>query len=135
MKLLRWVGALIRSSLGNSIFIMVLAVVLIGWIAYTHATGDGIVTGTVIDAGGRPVAGATVMLRDKTLDLIKPPIETRTNASGVFTYHHIALISFFVSASKPGYVTSPRVHYHLCFETQHFKVPKPIVLTKGAGGG
>ncbi len=134
MKFLRWTGDLIRSHLGNSIFIMALAALLIFWIIYTHATADGILTGEVVNGSGRPIAGATVMLRDKTLDLIKPPILTRTNSDGIFTYHHNKLYSFFVSARKAGYVTSTEVHYHLYFELQHFKLPKPIVLVHSRGG-
>lgn len=131
MRPLRSVWALIRSNLGNSIFLLALATALVSWIVYTHATGDGIVTGRVVDSGGAPVAGATVLIREKTLSLIKPAVTAVTGESGVFTFHGIDMVEFLISARKGGFAASEDVHYHLYFKKQHFRVPRPLVLSRG----
>ena len=131
MKPLRSLWATIHANLGNSIFVFVLVLSLVSWIVYTRASSDGIVTGRVVDSSGAPVAGATVLIREKTLSLIKPPVRALTDAEGVFTFHKIDMIEFLISARKEGYAASKDVHYHLYFKKQHFRVPRPLVVSRG----
>ncbi|HUX12399.1 MAG TPA: carboxypeptidase-like regulatory domain-containing protein [Spirochaetia bacterium] len=130
MKLFRWTCALIRGSIANSIVIFVIVAAFAGWMAFVYLNNDGVITGVVVDGSGHPVSNARVLVREKTLQLIKPPIGTDTNSKGVYRFKDMKIIEFLISARKDGYKSPEPVHYHLYFKGQHFKVPKPLVLTK-----
>jgi len=130
MKFFRWVGALISGSLANSIVIFVILAALVGWLAFVSLNNDGVITGVVVDGKGNPVAGARVLVREKTLQLIKPPVGTDTDSKGVYRFKDMKIIEFLISARKDGYKSAQPAHYHLYFKGEHFKVPKPLVLTK-----
>jgi hypothetical protein len=130
MKLVKSIGDVIRGSIANSIVIFVIVAALVGWLVFVNLNNDGVITGRVVDSTGSPVADARVLVREKTLQLIKPPVGTDTDANGVFRFKDMKIIEFLISARKDGYTSPEPVHYHLYFKGEHFKVPKPLVLTK-----
>ncbi len=130
MRFFKWVRAAIRANIANSVVIFVILAAFVGWLSFVNLNGGGLITGVVVDGNGNPVAGARVLVREKTLQLIKPPVGTDTDARGVYRFKDMKIIEFLISARKDGYKSGEPVHYHLYFKGEHFKVPKPLVLTK-----
>lgn len=130
MKLLRWLGHLLAKKPSNTIFLLFLALLIGGWITYIRINRDGVVTGLVVDQAGRAVAGATVIIREKTLNYTFPPIETITDDRGVYTFQGIDMIEFIVEAEKEQYESSEKKRYHLYFRGQHFEVPEALWLSR-----
>ncbi len=130
MKPFRYIWDLIRSNPANSIVLLLLITSLTGWIVYVELNTDGIITGKVVDETGKPVPEARVLVREKTLNLIKPPIVTETNQDGVFVFKDMRIIEFLINAQKEGYEAGEDIRYHLYFKGQHFSLPKPLVLKK-----
>jgi hypothetical protein len=60
--------------------------------------GAGSITGRILDAGGSPVAGASLFVRDKDGELLERISLQTSTASGEFTYGGIAPGSYTVSA-------------------------------------
>jgi len=130
MKLYKYFLEIIRHNVANSIVIILLITTLLGWLVYVELNTDGIITGRVVDEKGAPVPEARVLIREKTLNLIKPPIVTQTNQEGVFLFTDMQIIEFLINAQKEGYEAGEDVRYHLYFKGQHFTLPKPLILKK-----
>jgi hypothetical protein len=69
-----------------------------GTIAQAHAQSNGSITGMVRDAGGVPIAGASVSLRPAR------DAEVKTDAHGAFTFGNLPAGSYDVSVTKGGFV-------------------------------
>ncbi len=109
----------------------ILVIILIGiaWAAiYIVTHDDGIIRGRVLNEEGEPVAGARVSLREKTINLLKPPVRTVTDDSGEFIYEEMEIIEFYISARKEGVGKAPRQWHHLYFKRQNYEIEEPIVL-------
>lgn len=130
MKLYKYFREVIRHNMANSIVIILLIVTLLGWLTYVELNTDGIITGRVVDEQGTPVPEARVLIREKTLNLIKPPVVTETNQEGIFLFENMKIIEYLINAQKEGYEAGEDVRYHLYFKGQHFSLPKPLVLKK-----
>jgi len=130
MKLFKYPWEWIRHNIANSIVLILILTTLIGWLLFVELNTDGIITGKVVDETGRPVPQARVLIREKTLNLIKPPLITETNEKGVFVYKDMRIIEFLINAQKDGYEAGEDIRYHLYFKGQHFALPKPLVLKK-----
>lgn len=105
----------------------VIAILLLAAWIYIGANQTGEIRGVVVDAAGNPIDGATVRLREKTLNLIKEGIYTETNGMGEFTFTDRAIIEFFIDARIDGF-SSEESRYHLYFKEQDFDLPEPIVI-------
>lgn len=108
------------------------AVIALGLFLWTSATRTGEIRGVVMDASGAPVAGATVRLREKTLNLIKEGVTTTTDDQGRYLFTDQAIIEFFLDAVGPSGLRSEEARYHLYFPGQDFSVPDPLVLDQPA---
>jgi hypothetical protein len=128
-------GRLIAKKPGNSIFLLLLALLIGGWVVYINLNRDGIVTGLVVDEKGHPVPGATVVIREKTLNYTFPPIEVTTDDQGIYTFHDIDMIEFIIEAEKEQYEASEKKRYHLYFRGQHFQVPEALRLVREISRG
>src|SRR5215207_4726703 len=72
---------------------------------------EGLIVGRVVDAAGRPVAGAVVALaRSAPVERLSrsaapPPAPDRmlTGLDGFFVFRNLPLGNFTVTAAKPGY--------------------------------
>jgi hypothetical protein len=121
-----------RENLGRIVFIVAVVLVLLIWIIHVRLNDDGIVTGVVLTENGEPVAGATVQIREQTLNLIKEPHNQQTDEQGRFVFTDIEMIEFVISAKREDVGASERRHYHLYFMRQNFELPEPLVLKAGS---
>ena len=117
-----------RANLGRILFILALLLALLIWTTHVRLNDDGIVSGVVLTEGGEPVAGATVQIREQTLNLVKEPRAVQTDERGRFEFTDIEMIDFVISAKLDGVGASPRKRYHLYFMRQNFELPEPLVL-------
>jgi hypothetical protein len=117
-----------RANLGRIVFVVAVVLALAIWIVHVRLNDDGIVSGVVLNEEGEPVAGATVQIREQTLNLIKEPRTVQTDEHGRFEFTDIEMIEFVVSAKRDGVGASQRRHYHLYFMRQNFELPEPLVL-------
>lgn len=125
-----WLAATVRALTPRSMkswFLVSVLIVFVVWNLYVRANADGVITGRVIDAGGAPVSGAAVALREKTLNYTHPPIETDTDDNGVFLYEDMDVLEFVIRAEYED-LRSEQQRYHLVFKKQRFELPEPLVL-------
>jgi hypothetical protein len=117
-----------RENLGRIVFVVAVVLALAIWIVHVRLNDDGIVSGVVLNEEGEPVAGATVQIREQTLNLLKEPRTEQTDEQGRFVFTNIEMIEFVISAKLEGVGASARPRYHLYFMRQNFELPEPLVL-------
>ncbi len=88
---------------------------------------DGIIIGRVVQADGRPAAGATVSFWERTLTTLERRAATETAPDGSFVFtgqmaHHFAL-----QAETPGLPPSPRTLHRRYFRGQNLRL-EPLRL-------
>ena len=93
---------------------LVLAVAIVAWNIFVDAHAHGLLEGSVVDASGKPVAGATVILFTHDFVTQVEKAETKSDAQGGFRFdgndsHLIQL------QARDGNATSPRVTVRLWF--------------------
>ena len=130
MSLSRRFAEFSRANLGRILFILAVVLVLLIWMIHVRLNDDGIVSGVVLTQEGDPVAGATVQIREQTLNLVKEPRAVQTDEQGRFEFTDIEMIDFLVSAKLDGVGAAERKRYHLYFMRQNFELPEPLVLKK-----
>jgi hypothetical protein len=118
-----------KLSLNLVLFAIVIAAAL-GVSIWTETQKTGEIRGVVLDENGNGVAGATVRIREKTLNLIKEGTFTETGPDGIFTFTDMFLIEFFIDAE---YGSGDELRYHLYFPGQDFELPDRLVLHPAAG--
>ncbi|BDU73331.1 TonB-dependent receptor [Mesoterricola silvestris] len=69
------------------------------------SSGSGLVSGTVKDEGGRPVAGAVVTLENRVVGRLQT---ARTDAQGRFSLFNVPFNDYHLEASAPGLATAHR---------------------------
>jgi hypothetical protein len=97
------------------------------WNLYVSFHDGGTVAGRVVDAAGRPVGGAEVLLLVLNVTTFADSARTQTDAEGRFRFtdnpsHHIQL-----QAEAPS-GRSERLTVRLWFRGQDLDLPEPIVL-------
>jgi hypothetical protein len=132
MSLVRGLSEFGRANLGRILFVVAVVLALLIWNIHVRLKDDGIVTGVVLTQEGNPVQGATVQLREQTLNLIKEPRTEQTDEQGRFVFTDIEMIEFVISARLEGVGASERQRYHLYFMRQNFELPEPLVLNTGS---
>ena len=73
-----------------SVTAAVLAVSVVGWNAYVAATADGVLEGRLVADDGRPVNGATVRVRERSMVSSEPRGEARSDADGRFRFEGLS---------------------------------------------
>lgn len=131
MSLVRGLSEFGRANLGRILFLVAVVLALLIWNIHVRLNDDGIVTGVVLTPEGDPVQGATVQLREQTLNLVKEPRSEQTDDQGRFMFTDIEMIDFVISAKRDGVGASKRHRYHLYFMRQNFQLPEPLVLKEG----
>ncbi len=106
----------------------VLAVVVIGWNLYVSRHDDGILEGRVVNEAGEPVAGAEVVLSERTLVSMTPIARTVTDANGDFRFEKHDRHALVLTAEKPDIGKSARLEVQLYFKNQNRRLAEPIVL-------
>ncbi|HXC28125.1 MAG TPA: carboxypeptidase-like regulatory domain-containing protein [Stellaceae bacterium] len=123
----------LRRVLASRFFIVpaAIAAVTIGWNIYVSLHAHGLLSGRVIDAAGRPLANATVVLYTHDFVTQAEKERTKTDASGAFAFtdndsHLIQL------QALDGDRMSARVTIRLWFRAQDRELAAPLVI--GAAG-
>jgi len=105
----------------------VLALIALAWNIYVTLHANGVIAGEVVDASGRPVAGATVTLYHLNFITEVKSGETHTDGDGRFRFtdNHSHLIELQAAA---GAATSPRITVRLWFRAQDRDLTAPLRL-------
>jgi hypothetical protein len=102
--------------------------VLIGWNLYVAAHDSGLVEGLVVDAAGKPVAGAVVVLFDRGFVTHTERARTIADAAGRFRFTGNANHSLQLEAEAPGLGKSDRRVVRLWFRSQDVRLALPLKL-------
>ena len=118
-----------RRVLGSRFFVVpaALAMIVLVWNIYVALHAHGIIAGEVVDAAGKPVAGATVTLYRLNFITEVEAARTRTDAQGRFrfTSNNSHLIELQAAA---GGKNSARVTVRLWFRAQDRVLARPLAL-------
>lgn len=104
-----------------------LLAVVLGWNLHVAANANGEVRGHVVDGAGRPVAGAAVLLFERSFVVNTEKQRTTTSADGSFRFAGNASHAVQLQAeSSDG--KSERVTLRLLFRAQDATLPAPLVI-------
>ena len=103
-----------------------LAVTILVWIAYVTTHSHGKLEGSVVDASGKPVAGATVLLFERGFVTHQEKDRTTTDASGRFRFEHNPSHSVQLEAEAAGLGRTDRRVVRLWFAAQDTRVTEPL---------
>ena len=106
-----------------------LLLAVMGWNIYVAADATGEVRGRVVDASGSPVAGATVLLFERSFVVNTGKQRTMTGPSGYFRFHRNESHAVQLQAEAPDGAKSPRVTLRLLFRAQDAELPAPLVVS------
>jgi len=110
---------------------LVLFILIAGWNAWVFTHDHGIVTGRVIDADGKPVAGANVRLWVFNFTTFVETASTTTAADGRFRFTGNPSHNIQISADKPDAGRSERIAVRLYFASEDRELKRPLQLKKG----
>jgi hypothetical protein len=110
----------------------VIAVLVLAWNVYVSTHNHGRVSGRVVDAGGRPVAEATVVLWVLNFTTYVEKTRATTDAEGHFLIRDNDSHNVRLAAEKSGVGRSPRVPVRLYFRAEDIDLAEPLVLS-GSG--
>jgi Carboxypeptidase regulatory-like domain len=110
---------------------IVLALTIGGWNVYVERHAHGLLEGMVVDANGKPVAGAVVTLFAH--DFVTQVEKSRTRSDVAGRFHFDDNNSHLIQLqAQDGAVTSPRVTIRLWFRAQDHVMGKPLRLAPHA---
>ena len=118
-----------RRALRSRFFVVPAAIVLVValWNLYVSLHAHGLIAGRVVDADGRPVAGATVVLFAHDFVTQVEKAHTSTDGSGGFRFNnndsHLVQLQ-----AVDGRQSSDRVTLRLWFRGQDRVLRKPLRL-------
>lgn len=104
-----------------------IALAVIGWNIHVARNATGEVRGRVVDAAGRPVAGATVLLFERAFVVNTEKQRTATGPEGEFRFQGNASHAVQLQAEAPA-GRSARVTLRLLFRAQDAELPAPLVI-------
>jgi hypothetical protein len=103
-----------------------LVAIVLGWNAYVWTHAGGVVAGRVVDASGRPVAGAEVILYARSFITNDELQRTRTDASGDFRFSKNVSHALQLQAEAPGLGRSERRTVRLLFKGEDVTLREPL---------
>jgi hypothetical protein len=106
-----------------------LAVAIALWNVYVTTHDHGIVAGRVVDAAGRPVPDAAVVLWVLNFTTYVEKTRVTTDAAGRFIINNNDSHNVRLAAEKPGVGRSARVPVRLYFRAQDIELREPLVLS------
>jgi hypothetical protein len=124
MRLWRWLRNRYGVTFGG------LAILATVWNLYVAWNDDGILAGRVIGPDGRPVAGATVVLSEKTLLVSATRATATTDAEGRFRFTGHQLYHLYLEAYRDGVGRMPARELRLYFKGQNVILQEPLRLEK-----
>jgi hypothetical protein len=104
----------------------VFAVLTLGWLAYVGARANGVVEGRVVDAAGRPVAGAVVVMYERGFVTHEQRGRATTGADGGFRFTDNRSHSIQFEAEAPGLGRTDRRVLRLWFAAQDARLEEPL---------
>lgn len=108
-----------------------IAVSVIFWNIYVSLHDHGVVEGRVVDASGRPVPGATVVLWVLNFTTYVEKTRGTTDGDGRFVIRNPDSHNIQLAAEKPGLGSSARVPVRLYFRAEDIQLQKPLTLRNG----
>ena len=106
-----------------------IALAVMVWNVYVSTHNHGVVAGIVVDSGGRPVPGATVVLWVLNFTTYVERTRVTTDAAGRFLITDNDSHNIRLAAEKPDIGRSPRIPVRLYFRAQDFGLREPLVLS------
>jgi len=103
-----------------------IAIATLLWNAYVSTHDHGIVAGRVVDAAGRPVSGATVMLFERGFVTHQERERKISDADGAFRCTDNRSHSIQLEADAPGLGRTDRRIVRLWFAAQDVQLPQPL---------
>jgi len=108
-----------------------IALVIATWNLYVATHDHGVVVGRVVDAAGRPVGDATVVLWVLNFTTYVEKTRATTSPDGRFELVNADSHNMQLVAEKPGVGRSARVPVRLYFRAEDVELRDPLVLTAG----
>ena len=106
-----------------------IAVAIVLWNLYVSTHDHGVVAGRVVDADGRPVAGATVVLWVLNFTTYVEKTRATTDSAGRFVITDNDSHNIRLAAEKPGIGRSARVPVRLYFRAQDVELRGALMLS------
>ena len=106
-----------------------IAALVLAWSGYVALNDGGMVEGRVVDASGRPVAGATVILLDRNFVMHNERQRTRTDSDGRFHFAGNDNHSLQLEAETTPLGRSERRVVRLWFRAQNVTLAEPLRFT------
>jgi hypothetical protein len=96
------------------------------WNGYIALNDGGLVEGRVVDGGGRPVPGATVILLERNFVMHNERQRTRTDAAGRFRFRGNDNHSLRLEAESDALGRSELREVRLWFRAQNVSLAEPL---------
>ena len=106
-----------------------IAVAIALWNGYVVSHDHGIVVGRVVDAAGRPVPDAAVVLWVLNFTTYVEKTRATTDSAGRFVITNNDSHNIRLAAEKPGVGRSARVPVRLYFRAQDIELTEPLILS------
>lgn len=106
-----------------------IAVAIALWNGYVASHDHGIVVGRVVDAAGRPVPDAAVVLWVLNFTTYVEKTRATTDSAGRFVITNNDSHNIRLAAEKPGIGRSARVPVRLYFRAQDIELNEPLILS------
>jgi Carboxypeptidase regulatory-like domain len=106
-----------------------IAVAIALWNGYVASHDHGIVVGRVVDAAGRPVPDAAVVLWVLNFTTYVEKMRATTDFAGRFVITNNDSHNIRLAAEKPGVGRSARVPVRLYFRAQDIELNEPLILS------
>ena len=101
------------------------------WNLHVALNDEGILTGRVVGPDDQPVAGATVVLNERTLLVSAARARTTSDADGRFRFSGHQLYRIYLEASKEGVGRMKPKEFRLYFKGQNMFLKEPLRLEAG----
>jgi hypothetical protein len=108
---------------------LVIAGLVLAWNGYVALNDGGLVEGQVVDASGRPVPDATVILLERHFVMHNERQRTRTDSAGRFRFASNDNHSLQLEAETAALGRSERRVVRLWFRAQNVTLAEPLQLT------
>ena len=109
-----------------------IAVAIALWNGYVASHDHGIVVGRVVDAAGRPVPDAAVVLWVLNFTTYVEKTRATTDSAGRFVITNNDSHNIRLAAEKAGVGRSARVPVRLYFRAQDIELREPLILSGGS---
>ena len=107
-----------------------MVIVTLLWLAYVAGHNHGIVEGRVVDAAGRPVGGASVLLFERGFVTHQERGRATSDSQGAFRFTDNRSHSIQLEAEAPAFGRTDRRIVRLWFAAQDVKLADPLRFAK-----